>query len=528
MIATHLEGSAIFALARSCRNLYSRLQPAILKFNIQYQNSNLLHLAATTNNIALAEILLQYNANVNASFRGKTPLMRALKHSSIEVLKLLLEDPALEINIQNKAQESALWYAITYGTCSTALSVIERPNLSVDLPHRRDWTALHLAVWWGRIGLVRLLLSKGSDLYAKDDSGHSPWAWACRNNRPLMKRILSNAHGSASSFDPHSIHNDKLPLHLAVSHGLINAVKLLLRQNGLDLEAHDRWGNTPLHLAVRSGRLDVVDLLLRHPRASVNCKDKDGNTPLWLSTYASCDEITERLLAERDIDINFIGGHGRFQTPSTSLYLAVARWDTVLLRRLLAVPGIDPNLCVAGQFPFCVAADHGHVGAMVMLLNIGSVEINGRGLADPPICRATEKGHHEAVRLLVQQGEPLAINQSTIAAQDTALCIAARTRDSEMVRALLRHNEIDLNLKNRWFENPLLLAVKGGHYLVVDALLADWRLTPCSLIRSLSFAKNDSIRRAVQRKIEDLDTPLTQNLTPAPKRRIGTFFKSQR
>lgn len=97
-----------------------------------------------------------------------------------------------------------------------------------------------------------------------------------------------------------------------------------------------------------------------------------------------------------------------------------------------------------------------------------------------------------------------------------------------MVRALLRHNEIDLNLENRWFENPLLLAVKGGHYLVVDALLADWRLTPCSLIRSLSFAKNDSIQRAVQRKIEDLDTPLTQNLTPAPKRRIGTFFKSQR
>jgi hypothetical protein len=46
-------------------------------------------------------------------------------------------------------------------------------------------------------------------------------------------------------------------------------------------------------------------LILSHPLAKVNCKDKDGNTPLWLSTYSSCDEITERLLAEKDINVKF-------------------------------------------------------------------------------------------------------------------------------------------------------------------------------------------------------------------------------
>jgi len=525
-IVAHLEGNATFALAGSCRNLYNRLQPTILKFNIQYQNSNLLHLAARDNNIALAETLLHYNANVNAFFRGKSPLMRALKYSSVSVFKLLLQCPKLDINIQNQAQKSALWYAVIYGTCQTVLRVLECPNLRVDLRHGRGRTALHLAVWVGRIGIVQLLLSHGSDPCAKDDFGHSPWAWACHANRSSMKRIFSNEYDFEPSFDPHSIDRDELPLHQAVSHGSPDAVKWLLKTKDLDLEAHDRCGYTPLHLAVWSQRLEVVDLLLKHPRTSVNCKDQDGNTPLWLSTYMSCDEITERLLDERSIDINFIGGRGRYQTPSTSLHHAVARLDTVVLRRLLAMPGIDPNLCAAGQSPFSVAVAHGYVKTMMMLLNEGDVEINGRGLADPPICRAAEEGHREAVKLLVQQGERLNINFGTRVAQDTALCIAARDGDAEMVRALLCHDEIDPNLENRWFQAPLSLAAKAGHLLVVDALMTDRRLTPCSLMTSISYAKDDCIRRAIQSKIDDFNSGHGLRLAGSARRRVGAFFRS--
>ncbi|KAJ5808866.1 hypothetical protein N7474_010135 [Penicillium riverlandense] len=184
----------------------------------------------------------------------------------------------------------------------------------------------------------------------------------------LHEKNLLHNHDYESSFEPHSIDRDELPLHQAVSHGSADAVKRLLRQKSLDLEAHDRNGYTPLHLAVWNQRLEVVDLLLKHPHASVNWKDQDGNTTLWLSTYMSCDGITERLLNERSIDINSIGGCGRFQTPSTSLHHVVKRLDTVVLRRLLAVPGIELNICAAGQSPFSVA-----VKTMMMLLNVAGV-----------------------------------------------------------------------------------------------------------------------------------------------------------
>jgi ankyrin repeat protein len=114
-------------------------------------------------------------------------------------------------------------------------------------------------------------------------------------------------------------------------------------------------------------------LLLSHPRVNVNCTDKDGNTPLWLSTYSSCDEVTKRLLAEKDINLNFVGGRGRFETLSTSLHHAAIRLDTVVLRQLLAVPGVNPNICVAGHSPIFVAAYHGIVNTLACLLGMEGV-----------------------------------------------------------------------------------------------------------------------------------------------------------
>ena len=77
-VVSHLDGNALFALAKSCKDLNFRLQPSIWKCNIEFQNSNLLHLAVKYDNVGLAEALLQHNANINAIYRGKTPLMRAL------------------------------------------------------------------------------------------------------------------------------------------------------------------------------------------------------------------------------------------------------------------------------------------------------------------------------------------------------------------------------------------------------------------------------------------------------------------
>ncbi|CAG7955253.1 unnamed protein product [Penicillium salamii] len=170
-IVSHLDGSALLALAKSCKDVDFRLQPSIWRYNIKFQNSNLLHLAVKYNNVGLAEALLQHSANINAFYRGKTPFMRPLKYSSAAVRDLLLSRGDLD---QNQARDSALWYAIHYGTFFTVKRVLEQPSIQVDVKHKHGRTALHLAFFAGRIGFVHLLLSSGSDPDLQDDPGHSP------------------------------------------------------------------------------------------------------------------------------------------------------------------------------------------------------------------------------------------------------------------------------------------------------------------------------------------------------------------
>ncbi|KAI3093078.1 hypothetical protein CBS147333_10140 [Penicillium roqueforti] len=114
----------------------------------------------------------------------------------------------------------------------------------------------------------------------------------------------------------------------------------------------------------------------------------------------------------------------------------------------------------------------------------------------------------------------MAISMCTIATHETALFTAARGGDLEMIQALLRHDQIDVNIKKRWFEDPLMLAVKGGHFSIVDALVVNPRLKNFSLKRSLDRAGNDCIQKAIRSRMEDDNTPQTL-LKRSPRRRIG-------
>jgi hypothetical protein len=102
-----------------------------------------------------------------------------------------------------------------------------------------------------------------------------------------------------------------------------------------------------------------------------------------------------------------------------------------------------------------------------------------------------ERGQLEAVRLLVQQGGRLQINRKTMTSHDTALCIAAREGSVALVRASLRHDQIDPNSGNRWCRAPLSPAAQRAHLEIVDALLVDGRLRRQSMITALAFAYSD-------------------------------------
>ena len=74
-------------------------------------------------------------------------------------------------------------------------------------------------------------------------------------------------------------------LHWASENGHLDIVKYLV-ESGADINAKDYSGWTPLHVAAWNGRLDVVKYLLKH-EADVYSKNISGKTP--------CDVATPRV-----------------------------------------------------------------------------------------------------------------------------------------------------------------------------------------------------------------------------------------
>jgi ankyrin repeat protein len=163
--------------------------------------------------------------------------------------------------------------------------------------------------------------------------------------------------------------------------------------------------------------------------------------------------------------------------------------------------------------PFCngEAKRHPHMSifnlgerslhALKMLLEFPGILINARG-GDPPLCQAVEKGSLKAVQLLVNQGEKLLVNERTCMNRDTALCIAARHGNVEIVRALSQHLHLNPNLENHHSEHPLFLAAKRRNVQVVSALLEDSRLLIRSMKDAVSWTRKGLVRSTIQHQID--------------------------
>ncbi|KAJ5855203.1 hypothetical protein N7455_009151 [Penicillium solitum] len=535
VIADTLRGNEISALARTSRILYLKLRLVLIKYNIKHQNSSALHWAAKANRTDFAKTLLSYRANVNALVDDCSPLMTAVQYGSGSTFKLFLKNQKTEVNLRNKAGKSVLWYSVEKNSSAVVKRLLQHPDIEIDLLHCQRQTALWLAVFYESKELVAMLLSKGANPDAMDQDGISPWIEACIKNREPIKYLFldhcrtvcpetknetctGNAEmirDDANSKDPGALrmrlswgedvdavdHQGRTALHLAAASGNLSAVKSLLDKKSIDCDVLDQRNGTPLHAAAMGGHLAVVDLLLRQ-NALVNCKDDSGNTPLWYSTSSHRDDVTERLLTENDVDVNTVGGGGRYGEPSTSLHHLARRMDTVVLRWFLARPTLDPNICAGFRSPLRLAITEGNIAVVRLLLTHNELEINARHTReDSPLCLATERGDVNVVKLLVEQGDRLKINQLNSIDEESALFVAVRNQSFDILDILLQNPAINLNLSNRWGETALGLAVKGGDVKIVKRLLQDSKRVSNLKVPALLARSRNS--HAVKKLTED-------------------------
>lgn len=108
----------------------------------------------------------------------------------------------------------------------------------------------------------------------------------------------------------------------AIKRGDVQLVLDLLEQ-GTDVDARDRYGNTALMLAAHAGHREVVETLIAH-RANLNITAKFGLSALMLALVAGHAEIA-RLLARAGADLSLMGTGAPGFVGKTACDLALER-----------------------------------------------------------------------------------------------------------------------------------------------------------------------------------------------------------
>ena len=209
-----------------------------------------LSLAIIHNLQAVASLLLEQGANVEASDHDKAPLFTAVHHDRTWAVNLLLDNGA-------KVLTSRSW----------------------------GHTLLYDAVMKNRESIVQILLDHGEKTRSASYEEDSLWILNCaidNANVSIVEMLLKARIGNHTRD-----RNGDTILHRAIRYGEEpheRIVKLLLKHDAFGMKRVNLYGDTVLHLAVKYSRRKMLVMLLQHKpdELPVLCQMDNGigETPL--------------------------------------------------------------------------------------------------------------------------------------------------------------------------------------------------------------------------------------------------------
>ncbi|KAF8536357.1 hypothetical protein BDD12DRAFT_663390, partial [Trichophaea hybrida] len=205
--------------------------------------TQILHTAARMGFSRVVEVLLTAGAQVEARFKGKTPLIVSADRGDDTTVRVL-NDWHANKEAKDDEGQTALHHAAFNSYESTVRLLVETLGANKEATDNKARTALHYAALNGHESTVRMLVETlGADKEAKDTSGWTALHHAAFNGHESTVRLLVETLGADKEA------TDKIAqtaLHHAASNGHDSTVHLLIETLGADKEATDKIAQTAL------------------------------------------------------------------------------------------------------------------------------------------------------------------------------------------------------------------------------------------------------------------------------------------
>ncbi|MDR1869898.1 MAG: ankyrin repeat domain-containing protein [Treponema sp.] len=240
-----------------------------------------LHEAARTGNINFMRMLIERGANVNsADAKGNTPLHMVIPANvHREAVAFLLQSGA-NPNLRDEHGDTPLHIMIIVNRPVEVIQTLLGGGSDVHIRNMDGKTPLYIAIQEKRTTLIPHLLSYGSEIFAADNSGVTPFTIALSDHGEIFPMIVTpetvNQRDTAGN----------TMLHSAVRYrGSQRHIGIILDQRSL-VDARNRVGDTALHIAVRMNQRENGEFLISRG-ASIFTLNSAGESPLYLALTSS-------------------------------------------------------------------------------------------------------------------------------------------------------------------------------------------------------------------------------------------------
>ncbi|XP_071086553.1 putative ankyrin repeat protein RF_0381 [Haliotis cracherodii] len=320
---------------------------------------------------------------------------------------------------------------------------------------------LHLACFGGNVHIVEYLIThKIADIESRGHFGRTPVMTAAVQGQQKVFDLLvgKGCNPSAVDDDGNNI------LHLACFSDNVHIVEFVITHKIADIESRSQLGRTPVMIAAEMGKQQVFDLLVGKG-CNLSAVNDTGNNILHLACFGGNVHIVEYLITHKIADIESRGHFGRTPVMTAAVQGQQKVFDLLVGKgcNLSAVDDTGYNIlhlaCVGGNVP---------IVEYLITHKIADIESRGH-FGRTPVMFAAGLGKQQVFDLLVGKG----CNLSAVDYDgNNILHHAAYAGTERIVNRLLSESAVEVSATNNRGATPVQIALKRNHGAIVKILRA--------------------------------------------------------